>query len=130
MANDTIMLTKVIAEDLDIGVSRVEVPAPSGGYVVGNQINLSSFGILNQSSWTPGTIAVGASSAVSITVPGAAPGFPVLGSLSIGTPVGLILTCQVVSANTVYASLTNTLTNPVVVSATLINVIVFPIPGV
>lgn len=128
--NQSILLTKAVAEDLDVGVSRVEVPAPSGGYVVGNQINLSTFAILSQSSWTPGTVAAGSYQSTSVTVDGASLGAPCLASLTVGLAVGLYITAQVSAANTVAVAVHNATGSDVVVNASTLSVLVFPIPGV
>jgi len=123
-------MTKAVSEDLDVGVSRVEVPAPSGGYVVGNQINLSTFAILYQASWTPGTVAAGSYQSTSVAVDGASLGSPCLASLTVGLAVGLFITAQVSAANTVAVAVHNATVGDVVVNASTLSVLVFPIPGV
>lgn len=129
MADESILLSKAVAEDLDVGVARVEVPAPSGGYVIGNQINLSTFAIYNTRSWTPGTVADGGISGVLATANGAAVGSPCLASITTGLPTGCFLTAQVSSANTVTVTLHNESGSQIVVNATTLRVLVFPVPA-
>lgn len=131
MTNQSILLTKVVAEDLDVGVARVEVPAPSGGYVVGNQINLSTLAMLYQGSWTPGTVAAAGLATTSVTVAGAALGFPVLvGLSSLSGSDAYELVGRVSAANTVTVDLYNNTVGSVAFSAGTLSVLVFPIPGV
>lgn len=130
MANDSILLTKAVAEDLDVGVARVEVPAPSGGYVVGNQINLSTFAITYRASWTPGTIASGSAASTLVTVPGAALGFPVLAAFSGDLASdSWRLDARVSAANTVLVQLWNETGSSASINAATLTVLVFPIPG-
>lgn len=131
MAQDTILMTKAVAEDLDVGVARVEVPAPSGGYVVGNQINLGTLAQIYQGSWTPGTITASGHATTSVTVTGAALGYPVVVALSSLTGTdAYLLTGRVSSANTVTVDLYNYTVGTVVISAGTLSVLVFPIAGV
>jgi len=131
MANQSILLTKIVAEDLDVGVARTEVPAPSGGYVVGNQVNLSTFAQLYQGSWTPGTVAAAAFATTNVTVAGAAVGFPVLvGLSSLSGTDAYVLVGRVSSPNVVTVDLYNETVGSVAFSAGTLSVLVFPIPGV
>lgn len=131
MANQSILLSKIVTEDLDVGVSRVEVPAPSGGYVVGNQVNIGAFATMYQGSWTPGTVAAADLATTSVTVPGAVPGFPVLvGLTSLTGTNAYVLVGRVSSPNVVTVDLYNETASPVAFSAGTLSVLVFPIPGV
>jgi hypothetical protein len=51
MPNGGIIFDKALANDLSVGVDQVETPAPGGGTMIGDQINLTTFAFFKQ----PGT---------------------------------------------------------------------------
>lgn len=128
---DTILIDYALEEDLNIGIGKVEVAAPSGGRIVGHRINLSSFGITKFSTEDFGTIAPSSHFAVNVTVPGAQIGYPVL--VDSTTALGiyeLTIFGRVLTENTVTVIIRNEQTlNPATVGSIGLNIIVFPIPS-
>lgn len=130
MPNDTILMDLAVREDLNIGVGRVEVPAPSGGYVVGNKVNIASFAIHKSFTWTPGTIAVGGVASTTISVTGAALGYPVLVAYNEVVPIAAETDSRVQTANEVKLSIFNRSPgSPITLGALTGSILVFPIPA-
>ena len=127
MANDTILLQPAVAEDLDIGVGQVEVAAPSGGVALGNKINIGSFAIRKTFSFTPGAIAPDGAAQTTITVEGAALGFPVLHAYNQVVPVAALTDTRVQTANTVKLTIFNIGGTTITLGALTGTILVFPI---
>ena len=131
--NDSVLIFPAVAEDLNIGNGRVLVPAPSGEYILGNQINLSSFAIRQTFTWVVGTLAAdgqpGSVAANTFAVNGAALGFPCLVAYDQVIPIAIDLDPpRVQASNTARLSLFNRGGQPVNVGTLTGTILVFPIP--
>lgn len=107
----------LIQEDLNVGVDRTWVSAPSGGELRVTQIGLHTLARGQQSytaGWTPGTLVSGGYASSTVTVPDAVPGDLVMASYAGMLTSGLRLSAHVSAADTV----TVILHNPTAVSVT------------
>ena len=131
MANDTIELAKIVEEQLNVGVGRVEVPAPSGGLLVGHRINIGSLGIFQRWSGDFGTIPASSLAVVAITVNGAALGYPVLVAIDKNLGPGQHeIDARVTAPNGVLVAIYNrSPLQPSTVGEVEGSVIVFPVPN-
>lgn len=127
----TILRVKVVEENLNIGVGRVEIPAGNTGKVRAHRINLSSFAIRVRFSADFGTIASQSLGVADVTVPGAALGYPCLVAFEQNLGPGQYeIDGRVTIANTVRVAIFNrSPTQPATVGTVTGTVLVFPIPG-
>ena len=127
MANDTILLQPIIAEDIAVGVGQIEVAAPSGGTVVGNMVNLGTLAIRKTFSYAAGTLAANGVVQTTITVDGAALGYPVLHAYNEVVPVAAITDTRVQTANSVKLTIFNLGASPITLNTLTGTILVFPI---
>lgn len=122
----TVVVEKIAAEDLDIGIGSLDLTAPGGGSMPGTRINLATLGILGKFSAPIGTLTT--SYLAYLTLPGAKAGMPVSWGISdnILTP-SIVLNMWAVADNTIRMNIVNTGT-PVAVGTVTLYVIAFPIP--
>lgn len=129
-ATALVVVATVIAEDLNLGVAGATVPAPAGGSVNGNQINLSTLcnGVYLKQAIASLNTQFGGPVSQNYTVPGAAIGDMVLATLDGGlTPPQVVITGQVTAPNTVQVSFYDPL-GPGVIPACNIRVLCFRLP--
>ena len=127
MADDSILLQPIVAEDINVGVGTVEVAAPSGGTVVGSKVNVGSFAIRQTFSYAAGTLAANGVVQTTITVPGAALGYPVLHAYNEVVPVAAITDTRVQTANSVKLTIFNLGGAPITLNTLTGTILVFPI---
>lgn len=99
---------KIVKQDLNLGVGTVDVTMPGGGTSTGDQVNLGTFAVVATATWSPGSIANGASAETTVTVAGVALGDLALASYSAALAAGLTISAHVSAANTVTVTITNT----------------------
>lgn len=122
-------IEKIVAEDLDIGIGKVSVMAPTGGTMQGNRINLSSFANAYTFSWAPGSIANGAYATTGVTVVGARMGNPVMVSIDAAWGPGAYdIDARVMANDTVYVSFRNESGVPITVGTLTWRILVFVTP--
>lgn len=107
----------IVAEDLNTGVGTATVDLPTGGTATGHQVNLTTLGIVATATWSPGSIAAGASATTTVTVPGVALGDLAMASYSAALQAGLTITAHVSAANTVTVVIHNTTAGPLTPTA-------------
>lgn len=128
MANETILIQPIVEEDINVGVGEVEVAAPSGGIMVGHKVNVGSLAIRQTFSWAAGTVAAAGVAQTTISVPGAALGFPVLVAYNEVVPVAAISDTRVQTANSVKLTIFNqSPTVPITLNTLTGTILVFPI---
>lgn len=77
MANQgTIIYGPITDVDLAVGVGGFNNPAPGGGTIIGNRINLASFALPGAAAWAPPAVAVHSVASADVPVVGARKGYP------------------------------------------------------
>lgn len=122
----TVVIERIAAEDLDIGIGGISLTAPGGGDMPATRINLATFGIIGKFSVPIGTLTTSYLSYFTLT--GVRAGMPVSWGISdnILTP-SIVLNVWAVADNTIRMNIVNT-GAPVVVGTVTFTVIAFPIP--
>lgn len=128
--NKSVLMRKIIAEDFDAGIGRVLAAAPSGGQIVGHRVNITAISIAQYFSNDFGIIQANAIYTLDVSVPGAAPGYPVLvgmnSTFANGHPS---VTAFVTAPNTVRIELKNlSTTTPLAVNFTTGTICVLYVP--
>lgn len=74
----TIIYGNIADVDLAVGVGGFNNPAPGGGTIVGNRINLASLAYVGVVTWAPAAVAPQLVVSVDVPVIGARKGYPAL----------------------------------------------------
>jgi len=100
---------RIVQEDINVGVGVTSKRNPGGGTLAATQVGIHTFGVNQEAitqSWSPGSIANGASATTTVTYSGATVGDFVLRSFNADVQ-GLQLTADVTDTSTVTLILSN-----------------------
>ncbi len=104
------LFSKILREDMDLGIVTSTVDNPGGGTMTGHQINIGSFALDPHGTiytWTPGSVSGGAQKSVAIQIVGVLVGqtFIIVEAQTVLN--GLLLTGEATADNTVTVYLSN-----------------------
>lgn len=126
----TIIYGPVTDVDLAVGVGGFNNPAPGGGTIIGNRINISTLAFVGVQAWAPAAVGVETLASADVPVIGVRKGFPALVTFDgILGHQNRVLWANVEVDDHVYVFLLNNdPTNPLSVGPGTLRVWCFPVP--